>query len=1471
MAGKRVVVSDLWEVTIPEGFIYSTDKKIIGSHRNIIIIEDKTENEFDESFAATISFTSHEQDTKGQGIHVAHQMFNMFSSGDETVIRDNDRMFIAYSYLGKDKEDDSTLDKFLLYVATRSKLSSIQVFFNDSKLSLAKQTDLVEKVARSIVPVIKKGYKEKNGLEVLSFSKGKEVTIDNRFIIPIPDGFHYSTDPRVIGNQMKIVVFPEKYGLSNDPLEAPFGLYVFPMEIDTGDNFKEEWCDAINGILTEQVPIFQNTIAIEKLEARKGLGIFTQAYYGTPDTSWNKIYAAVFAKNKLNAISVIYNHPGVDGSKEVVSEFFWNVTYDWLERIRLKGEKKKEPVVKETPENKLGRAVPDKSLYPHYGHILDTANMGSGLGATVVVNASGTEYQLCSFDDLLKDMNENDGYDDEGKVNQEAKKLVEKCINNNPSGYVLDKTAEEMIGLFHVNESIFDMRHDREAELQEGYIRKAYMMNALRSFAWTLADYCKENKTTPKKIEKTLPSEIAKYVESRKWLNYDGETHCKGLCSNSDLHVYYIPDSIPKTESKIFLPSKKELDDYKKMKEQFPGYSPIFAQVGSLDKLRKDLDYIYPAIQILYDKLSENRDTNKPLDGAEADIVYAWIALAKAAKLPFYTEDGPSGYMLSQPTTDKEFSDRFSVENKKQKKNENTSSNINFTFATKPVPDNRKKLIDGNKKEEYAVRFAPTSTYLKDGEIFNATFIHYCRKYNPEFFRNTDTISSAAERYIGVFGEDEQTDIRYGYLKTTLPIHALRSFVWTAVETQPANKRKSFPENLTMETLAEMSAFIRDKGFANYDTMKKTVARYGALLLPSEEVRREYSLFNPLIRSLNNLNDWKLINREYYGTIARAGSADLSQFAILMSELIKPMDVLYSIVASDSYDDYTKEAAKEIIKGWCLFAFACKQPFFSMYTKEFPVESVKGETVNSIDYEPEFETIDEGRYTLFKGCVIECNDKRKNAIIPEGVIDFAPVSYNRGYMHYFDSSETVTYPETYRGDILMTEGVKEIVVNSNCDVLRFNKSILSRSEDFKLETLIINGKIKELDGYYGLNHLYNLKKLVLPNSLVKIDGITYNENLKNITLPEGLKEIGPEALSFGGIQTITIPSSVEIIGEGAFDYYSFTEKSMTIRAYKGSYGFEWAKKFQKEKGNVVKIIELEPVWMEKAKSFFSKISTEYFSSENTDDIQARINSIIDSTLANNDNYVKGRSQIISSISSDELSMLKKTVEECETIDELRDKLPNLLAEDIPKVKKAKEIKKAKNQITDKKLEISRFEKEVEEKEEKIADYEKQIEGKERILSDKINSLGYDLEEKKAQMSADINDQAAIITGLEAKIKVTKEAIEYTTEELNNAGLFKFSLKKELNAKIESLNSELEALEEKMEGEKSKYAELSEELSEKVTKPSNELDRIKNNISSIMYTMKQVAISLDTARNTIEKYRNEIPELEAKLKELEGNY
>lgn len=48
------------------------------------------------------------------------------------------------------------------------------------------------------------------------------------------------------------------------------------------------------------------------------------------------------------------------------------------------------------------------------------------------------------------------------------------------------------------------------------------------------------------------------------------------------------------------------------------------------------------------------RRCNGPLESNEGDIVYAWIALAYAARAPFFTEDGPMFYFYSQEETEEE-------------------------------------------------------------------------------------------------------------------------------------------------------------------------------------------------------------------------------------------------------------------------------------------------------------------------------------------------------------------------------------------------------------------------------------------------------------------------------------------------------------------------------------------------------------------------------------------------------------------------------------------------------------------------------------------------------------------------------------------------------------------------------------------------------------------------------------------------
>jgi len=292
--------------------------------------------------------------------------------------------------------------------------------------------------------------------------------------------------------------------------------------------------------------------------------------------------------------------------------------------------------MKEVGKERLNHASPDESLYPHYNSMLSAGGLGF-LGANVVVNASGTEYQFIPFSQSISD----------SELSEDTKALYNRIISKDTERYDLHEKAKAMQPLFHVNESVFDPRHDRECELEEGYMHRAYMMSALRSFAWTLADYCQEHDCTPDDVDSGIATRIANFVARENWLNYDGDSHCQGLCSGSDLHVYFVPDSVSATDKKKLLPSQEDIDRVEQMKEKFAAYREILCEVHSLNALRKDLKYIYPAVKQLWDSLEEERDYDEALLGNEADIVYAWCALALAAKEPFFSEDGPMSCYFS--------------------------------------------------------------------------------------------------------------------------------------------------------------------------------------------------------------------------------------------------------------------------------------------------------------------------------------------------------------------------------------------------------------------------------------------------------------------------------------------------------------------------------------------------------------------------------------------------------------------------------------------------------------------------------------------------------------------------------------------------------------------------------------------------------------------------------------------------------
>lgn len=91
-------------------------------------------------------------------------------------------------------------------------------------------------------------------------------------------------------------------------------------------------------------------------------------------------------------------------------------------------------------------------------------------------------------------------------------------------------------------------------------------------------------------------------------------------------------------------------------------------------------------------------------------------------------------------------------------------------------------------------------------------------------------------------------------------------------------------------------------------------------------------------------------------------------------------------------------------------------------------------------------------------------------------------------------------------------------------------------------TALGEGKYGQGIFVYSDTENYNPSNVVLPDSLAKIGKFAfalnpdfiYKSEMSSITLPEGLSEIGATAFQNAALQTVIIPDSVTIMGEGAF-------------------------------------------------------------------------------------------------------------------------------------------------------------------------------------------------------------------------------------------------------------------------------------------------------------------------------------------------
>ena len=122
-----------------------------------------------------------------------------------------------------------------------------------------------------------------------------------------------------------------------------------------------------------------------------------------------------------------------------------------------------------------------------------------------------------------------------------------------------------------------------------------------------------------------------------------------------------------------------------------------------------------------------------------------------------------------------------------------------------------------------------------------------------------------------------------------------------------------------------------------------------------------------------------------------------------------------------------------------------------------------------------------------------------------------------------------------------------------------DKSIKILSGDKDAETIEIPEEIDgikvEIIGSEAFADNTNVKSVVIPKNITKIEDSAFNgcTNLANVTFNEGLKELGTSVFSNTAIETITIPSSLEVVADNQFlDGIFENTKLTTVNFAKGT-------------------------------------------------------------------------------------------------------------------------------------------------------------------------------------------------------------------------------------------------------------------------------------------------------------------------------
>ena len=290
-------------------------------------------------------------------------------------------------------------------------------------------------------------------------------------------------------------------------------------------------------------------------------------------------------------------------------------------------------VNEQDPATLIVGTYPEKSQFAHYGSQLNSSH-------AEVSEPVGIDTACVPLESMVEIDYPKDG---------DAMPYFHICCMDQGDSQ-LEICARELQPLFRVESRAFRSDNDRECEIEEGYLRKAYLLHALRSFGWTVTEHCKSQMIEPGDVSLEMLHECVAKSRKKEWLNYCSN-RCEGLCAGPDMNVFYVPQGVSPEDKWKLQYGQLDVGQNEKTAVFFSYEDEALPNVQSLDELRKNLGYLYPAIKILWDDLYSARDYSEALEGDAADVVFAWCVLALAARRPFALKPGPSQCSFVQKDT----------------------------------------------------------------------------------------------------------------------------------------------------------------------------------------------------------------------------------------------------------------------------------------------------------------------------------------------------------------------------------------------------------------------------------------------------------------------------------------------------------------------------------------------------------------------------------------------------------------------------------------------------------------------------------------------------------------------------------------------------------------------------------------------------------------------------------------------------